>query len=221
MSHSCRPLFGFITARTRLIRRSALVKVPSFSRNDAPGRNTWANFAVSLMNRSCTTTSSIALSAAVTCPTLGSDCAMSSPWTNRPRKGPSIAEANLSGLRQKRCPPEVFKDLSPRVVGHVAIAAELVRERPHVAGALHVVLAAQRVHADAVATDIAACHRQVGHAHHHRRTLAVFGHPEAVVDGAIRSLCVQSGGGAHLGGRHARELLHGLWAVLWARDEFR
>jgi hypothetical protein len=31
-----------------------LVKVPSFSRNDAPGRNTWANFAVSLMKVSST-----------------------------------------------------------------------------------------------------------------------------------------------------------------------
>ena len=54
------PTFGGNTGRTRLIRRSALVKVPSFSRNDVPGRNTWANRAVSLRNRSCTTTSSIA-----------------------------------------------------------------------------------------------------------------------------------------------------------------
>ena len=52
-----------ITGRTRLIRRSALVNVPSFSRNDVPGRNTWANAAVSLRNRSWTTSSSSAASA--------------------------------------------------------------------------------------------------------------------------------------------------------------
>ena len=101
------------------------------------------------------------------------------------------------------------------------IAGELVRERPHVAGPLHVVLAAQRVHADAVATDIAARHRQVRHAHHHRRTLAVFGHPEAVIDGTVRSLRVEAGSGPHLGGRHASERLHCLGAVLFARDELR
>ena len=31
-------LFGCITLRTRFIRRSALVKVPSFSRNEVPGK---------------------------------------------------------------------------------------------------------------------------------------------------------------------------------------
>jgi hypothetical protein len=68
------------------------------------------------------------------------------------------------------------------VVGDVAVAGQLVRERAHVAGALHVVLAAQRVHADAFAADVAGGHRQVGDAHHHRRALAVLGDAEAVVD---------------------------------------
>ena len=53
-------LAAAITGRTRLIRRSALVNVPSFSRNDVPGRNTCANLAVSLRNRSCTTSRSSA-----------------------------------------------------------------------------------------------------------------------------------------------------------------
>ena len=128
ISHSCLPLFGFITARTRLIRRSALVKVPSFSRNDAPGRNTWANFAVSLRNRSWTTTSSIAPSAAKTCLTFGSDCAMSSPWTNSPRNVPSIAASNMFGMRspgsaRQRCAPQVFEHVAHRVVRHVPVAA--------------------------------------------------------------------------------------------------
>jgi hypothetical protein len=42
------------------------------------------------------------------------------------------------------------------------VARQFVRERPHVAGALHVVLAAQRVHADAGPADIAGQHGEVG-----------------------------------------------------------
>jgi hypothetical protein len=51
-----------------------------------------------------------------------------------------------------------------RVVGDVAVAGQLVRERAHVAGALHVVLAAQRVHADARRPMIAGRHGEVGDA---------------------------------------------------------
>ena len=36
------PFFGAMTLRTRLMRRSALVNVPSFSRKVEPGRKTWA-----------------------------------------------------------------------------------------------------------------------------------------------------------------------------------
>ena len=75
--------------------------------------------------------------------------------------------------------------LARRVVGDMAVAGELVRERAHVAGALHVVLAAQRVHADAVAADVAGGHGEVGHAHDHGRALAVLGDAEAVVDRAV------------------------------------
>ena len=51
-SNSLFPVADFITGRTRLIRRSALVKVPSFSKNDVPGKKTWANLEVSFKNRS-------------------------------------------------------------------------------------------------------------------------------------------------------------------------
>ena len=53
-----------MTLRTGEMRRSALVKVPSFSKKEQPGRKTWANFAVSFRNRSWTITHSIAESAA-------------------------------------------------------------------------------------------------------------------------------------------------------------
>ena len=106
------------------------------------------------------------------------------------------------------------------VVGHVPVAGELVRERPHVAGALHVVLPAQRVHADALAADVAGDHGQVGHAHHHRRALAVLGDAEAVVDRA-RSAPVRRGGR-----RPARSAAgtpvscsHRLGQLLGSRDE--
>ena len=79
ISQSSLPASGGITFRTREMRRSALVKVPFFSRNEEPGRKTWANFAVSLRNRSWTTMHSMASSAAVTCCVFGSDWAMSSP----------------------------------------------------------------------------------------------------------------------------------------------
>jgi hypothetical protein len=125
------------------------------------------------------------------------------------------------GLGQKDCSPKVFEGLAHRVVRHVPVAGELVREGPHVTRALHVVLAAQRVHADTLVADVAAGHRQVRHAHHHRRALAVLGDPETVVDGPIAALCVEPGGGAHVLRGHAGDRLDGLWAVLGAGDEFR
>jgi len=91
---------GSITLRTREMRRSALVKVPSFSRKDEPGRNTWAYLAVSLRKMSCTTTHSIAVSASITCWVLGSDWTMSSPWQYRPLKLPSSAASNMLGMRR-------------------------------------------------------------------------------------------------------------------------
>ena len=51
-SQSAIPPIGVITLRIRLIRRSALVNVPSFSRNEQPGRNTCAYFAVSFRKMS-------------------------------------------------------------------------------------------------------------------------------------------------------------------------
>jgi hypothetical protein len=79
-SQSASPASGSMTLRTREMRRSALVKVPSFSRNEEPGRKTCANFAVSLWKMSWMTMHSMAESAAVTCAVFGSDWAKSSPW---------------------------------------------------------------------------------------------------------------------------------------------
>ena len=84
-----------------------------------------------------------------------------------------MAASNMLGMRRPgpdcSVVPHIVSNIErAAVVGHVAVAGELVRERAHVARALHVVLAAQRVDADAVAADVAGGHRQVGQAHHHR-----------------------------------------------------
>ena len=107
-----------------------------------------------------------------------------------PLKLPSSAASNMFGMRRPGSarswtPQALSKRRANAGVGHVAIAAELVRKRSHVARALHVVLSAQRVDADAFAAEIAGGHRQVGDGHHHRRALAVLGDAEPVVDRAV------------------------------------
>ena len=71
-----------------------------------------------------------------------------------------------------------------------------MRERTHVAGALHVVLAAQRIHADARPADIAGRHREVGDRHDRGRALAVLGDAEAVIDRTIAAAGVEPRGAA-------------------------
>jgi hypothetical protein len=102
------------------------------------------------------------------------------------------------GLLEDRRPPEVVVDLAHRGVRHVPVAGQLVRERAHVAGALHVVLSTQRVDADALAADVAGGHREVGHAHHHRGALAVLGDAEAVVNRRVRPGGIHPRGGTQV-----------------------
>ena len=92
--------------------------------------------------------------------------------------------------------PQALIDVAHCVAGDVAIARQLVRERTHVARALHVVLPAQRVHADALAADIAGQHGEVGDGDDGGRALAVLGHAEAVIDRAVAAGGVEPGGAA-------------------------
>src|SRR6185436_13251867 len=96
-----------MTLRTREMRRSALVNVPSFSRNEVPGRNTCAYLAVSLWKMSWITRHSSDDSAAVTYDVLESDYARSSPWMYMPLKLPSSAASNMLGMRSP-CSPLSF-----------------------------------------------------------------------------------------------------------------
>ncbi len=122
-------------------------------------------------------------------------------------------------LRLQHCAPEGFELLTHDGVGDVAVAGELVREGPHIAGALNVVLAAQRIDPYAVAADVPGDHREVRHRDHHGRALAVFGDAQPVVDGRVRPGGVQSGRSADIGGGNTAELLGDLGAVLRQADE--
>ena len=75
-----------------------------------------------------------------------------------------------------------------------------MRERTHVAGALHIVLAAQRIDADARPADVAGRHRQVGDRHDRGRALAVLGNAEAVINRAVAAGRVEPCRPANVGG---------------------
>jgi len=83
------------------------------------------------------------------------------------------------------------------------------------------VLTAQRVDADTVVADVSGGHREVGHAHHHRGTLAVLGDAETVVDRGVGAGRVHAGRFAKVGCRNAGDFFQCLWAVLWTGDELR
>ena len=116
-------------------------------------------------------------------------------------------------------PPELLVDAADVVLRDVPVAGELVGEGAHVARALHVVLPAERVDADALAADVAGDHGQVGHAHHHRRALGVLGDAEAVVDRGVAGGAEEPGRGAQLVGVDAGRLGHRLGGVGRVGDE--
>ncbi len=67
----------------------------------------------------------------------------------------------------------------------MAVAWQFMGERPHIAGALNVILAAQRVDADARPPDVTGQHGEIGNADDGRGPLTMLRHTEAVIDGAV------------------------------------
>ncbi len=122
-----------------------------------------------------------------------------------------------SGLQMHA--PFFLEQRARRVVRDMAVARQLVRERAHIARALHVVLAAQRIHADAAPADIAGRHGEIGHRHHRRGALAVLGHAEAVIDRGIAAGRVKPRRGADRLRRHAGIVRGRFGAVLRPADE--
>ena len=115
--------------------------------------------------------------------------------------------------------PDPLEHLARGILADMAVAGKLVREGAHVAGALDVVLAAQRVHADAGAADIAGEHGEVGDAHHGGGALRMFGDAEAVVDRAVAAGGKEAGGGAQVGGGDAGQHLGRLGRMARVGDE--
>ena len=115
--------------------------------------------------------------------------------------------------------PLLLVDLARFLIGDMPIARILVRGRAHVGGALHVILAAQRVYADAFAADIAGCHSEVGQRHDRRRALGMFGDAKAVVDRSIAAGRVKARGLANQLSRDAGDRLDGLRRMLRPLDE--
>ena len=111
-------------------------------------------------------------------------------------------------FRIKVCLPGLFKLFPNRIIGHMAIARQFMGERPHIAGTLNIVLAAQGVKPDAFATHVARGHNQIGHAHNHGGTLTVFGHTKPVINGTIAARCKKSGGGANVLGGNPCGIFH-------------
>src|SRR6185437_15716150 len=122
-------------------------------------------------------------------------------------------------LRIQRHAPLALVDRPHLRDGDVTVAGELMREAAHVATALHVVLAAQRVHADAGPADIAGGHREIGDAHYRGAALAVLRHAQPVIDRAVAAGGVQPRRGTNGFRRHAGDLLHFLRAVARFADE--
>ena len=126
-----------------------------------------------------------------------------------------------AGLGIELDPPFLLEGLARGLVRDVLIARQLMREGAHVAGALHIVLTAQRVHADAAPAEIAGRHREIGDAHDRRRALAVLGDAEAVVDRAVAARGVETRRGAQLRRRNAGVFLGRLGTVALLGDEGR
>ena len=86
-------------------------------------------------------------------------------------------------------------------VGDLLIAGEQVRQHAHIAGALYVVLPADRPHADVGPSQVAGEQRQACQAAHHVHRLAKLGDPHAPHNGGGRG-----------GGKHAHRLANCLRA---------
>ena len=83
--------------------------------------------------------------------------------------------------------PQAARELRPRRrVGHLLVAGVDVGQGAHVAGALHVVLAAQRVHAGARPAEVAGEQRQVADGQHVLGAVRVLGDAHRVDDGGAR-----------------------------------
>src|SRR5260370_42529569 len=88
-----------------------------------------------------------------------------------------------------------------------------MRERTHVARALHVVLAAERINADAGPADISGRHREIRDSEDHRAALAMLGDAEPVVNRTVGRARIHPSIGANFVCRYALDFLDSLGRV--------
>ncbi len=143
---------GSTALRTRCTRRSVFVKVPSFSAKQAEGSTTSASRAVSVRKMSCTTRKSRARRLFSAWFRSGSRdhrvLADDVERLDRPgvRRGQHLGHRQ-AGRGRQAVTPQACSNFGARAgVGHLLVAGEHIGQAAHVAGALHVVLAAQGVH---------------------------------------------------------------------------
>src|ERR1700728_4012416 len=89
----------------------------------------------------------------------------------------------------------------------MAIASQLMREGADIVGALNIVLAAQRIDADAFASKHPGRHREIRHREHCGTALAMLGHSKPVVNRGVWTLCEEPRGTPNLCCRNAGDFL--------------
>ncbi len=150
------------------MRRSVLVKVPSFSRNDAAGSTTSAKAAVSVRKMSWTTRKSSASSASMTCVGVGvGDDGVLAHDVHRLELAADGGVHHLDERETRLCRelalglPVVADAIERAALAELLVAGQAVGQAREVAGALHVVLPTQRVHAGSRPADVAGEHGEV------------------------------------------------------------
>ncbi len=94
----------------------------------------------------------------------------------------------------ERDAPSLLEDRTHGVVRDVPVAREFMREGAHVAGALDVVLAPQRIDAHPAPPEVSGREREIGDREHRGRALAVFGDAEPIIDCRIAARGIEPRG---------------------------
>ena len=174
---------GRTAARTRWMRRSAFMNVPSFSNEEQAGRNTVPNSrAVSVRNRSWTMTRSSERKRAgrlAACWVREQHIVADRPECLQPAVNRRIHHRELmQAVRAGSDLPAASKASRPSFERHRA--GQCARVAAHVRGALDIVLAPERVDAGARNADVAGQQREIDQRLDALRALDVFGQAEAV-----------------------------------------
>src|SRR5262249_14857350 len=103
----------------------------------------------------------------------------------------------------ERYAPFAFKRGAHLRIRDMAVAAVFMRERADIVRALHVVLPAQGIDANAGAAEIAGYHCQVDHRQNRSAALAMLGDAKPIVNRRVRALRIKACGAANRLSRNA------------------